>query len=124
MLRAKFASGDTTTGRADITVSVLGGTAGGALPNVNRWRGQLQLAPIGDAQLKALATPIDPKLPGAILVDMTSEAPKPGQSSRTRMLAAMVPQPSQTWFYKIMGDESSVARERDSFLKFVQTIQY
>jgi len=30
----------------------------------------------------------------------------------------------QTWFYKLMGDEKIVAREKDAFTKFVQTARY
>ena len=41
-----------------------------------------------------------------------------------RLVAAIVPMGDQTWFYKLMGDEKIVAREKDAFSKFVQTARY
>jgi len=40
------------------------------------------------------------------------------------MIAAMVPHAERTWFYKLTGSEAAVAREKDAFLKFVQTVRY
>ena len=37
---------------------------------------------------------------------------------------ASVPRDGQTWFYKMMGDDATVAREKDAFVKFVQTARY
>ena len=47
------------------------------------------------------------------------------QSGRpVRLVAAMVPRDGQTWFYKLMGDREVVAREKDAFTKFVQSVKY
>jgi hypothetical protein len=40
---------------ADVSVIPLGGMAGGDLANVNRWRGQVGLAPLADDDLQKLA---------------------------------------------------------------------
>jgi hypothetical protein len=40
------------------------------------------------------------------------------------LIAASVSRKEQTWFYKLMGDEATVAREKETFEKFVQTVRY
>lgn len=90
--------------------------------NVNRWRGQIGLASIEPAALGRLATPLDPADPGAILVDMTGEDPR--TKSRTRMVAAIVPKGAYTWFYKMMGDDPVIEREKEGFIGFVQSVKY
>jgi hypothetical protein len=36
----------------------------------------------------------------------------------------MVPQPGQPFYYRLAGTPEVVERERDAFLKFVQTVDY
>jgi hypothetical protein len=36
----------------------------------------------------------------------------------------MVPRGGQTWYYKLMGSEQLVDREKDSFINFVKTAKY
>ena len=79
--------------------------------NVNRWRQQqLGLPAVDDAGANELAKPLDAGGAKAMLVDMT------GQDARTtmkaRIIAAIVPQGSQTWFYKLMGPPPSSKRKR------------
>ena len=93
-----------------------GGNGGGLLMNVNRWRKQLGLADVDEGAANALAKPLDVAGGKAMLVDMS------GQDAR--MIAAIVPQGSQTWFYKLMGPASLVEQEKESFLKLVQTARY
>src|SRR5262249_32600143 len=44
---------------AQITVTPLVGEAGGLLANVNRWRGQIKLGPIDEAQLRKDVRPVE-----------------------------------------------------------------
>jgi hypothetical protein len=57
-----------------------------------------------------------------MFVDMTGTDARTGQ--KARLIGAIVPQANQTWFYKLMGSEQIVAREKDAFSKFVQTAKY
>ena len=36
----------------------------------------------------------------------------------------MVPHGDNTWFYKLSGDGPVVGGQKESFVKFVQTVQY
>ncbi len=63
----------------ELSVVKLDGVAGGTLANVNRWRNQLGLAPIMDADLKATCKETTVSGRAALLVDFTGHA-KPGGS--------------------------------------------
>jgi hypothetical protein len=117
MLLAKFSitSGD---GKAEVNVSSLAGEGGGLAANVNRWRGQLGLPPISEI----LTSSIDVAGSKAEVVDMSGIDAKTGKSAR--LIGAIVPQNGQTWFYKLMGDETVVARQKDAFITFIQSADY
>jgi hypothetical protein len=99
------------------------GEGGGLAANVNRWRGQLGLAPIAEAdKLQETLTPVDTPSGKAMFVDMTGTDARTGKQAR--LVGAIVPQSGQTWFYKLMGDEQIVGREKNAFQKFVQSAKY
>ena len=122
MLLAKFVMPDSNQPKAEVTVSVFPGDAGGLLPNINRWRRQLKLEPVQDGALEKMTASLD--LPGgkAILVDMSGQNPTNGQPSR--IIGAILSKGEQTWFYKLMGEEQLAEREKETFIKFVQTATY
>lgn len=115
-----FALADVEGGKADLTITVLGGVAGGLLANVNRWRGQIGLPDVDEAELAKLIRPLDGKEGSATLVDMTGER----NGLKTRIIGAAVPKRGHTWFYKIMGSEKVAEQEKAAFLKFLQTARY
>jgi hypothetical protein len=109
-------------GTAAVNVSSSAGEGGGLAGNVNRWRGQLGLAPWSESDLNQSVTVID--MPGgkASLVDMNGTDTRTGQP--TRLVGVVVPQSGQTWFYKLMGDAKVVESQKDAFTKFVQSVKY
>ena len=109
MQTAKF----TVTDKAEVTVSAFPGDTGGVLANVNRWRKQLGLPEAGAADLSKLVTPLDLGWATGMLVDMTNQD--------RRMVAVIAPRAGQTWFFKLLGDEPSVAKAKDSFVQFVKS---
>jgi hypothetical protein len=122
MLLAKFLVPGDGPQKAEVTVSVFPEDAGGVLNNVNRWRGQLGLASITAAELPSLTRPLEVPGTKAILVDMNGTDMKTGQ--KARLIAAILPQGDRTWFYKLMGDEQVAERQRETFVKFVQTAKH
>jgi hypothetical protein len=105
-------------GHADVTISKLEGTAGGVAANVNRWRNQLQLAPLSESEALASVQMIEVDgKKDTYLVDLKGTSMRSGQPAR--MLAVGVPRAGETWFYKLMGDEATVGKEKDTFLKFI-----
>ncbi len=87
--------------------------SGGHLLNVNRWRKQIQLPEISESELSKVISPLDPSLPGSILVDMTN--------SEKRLVGAIVPREDQYWFYKLLGDAEAVTPEKDAFVLFAKS---
>jgi len=121
-LVAKFSLTGPQDAQAAVNVSSSAGDGGGLLANVNRWRGQLGLAPITEADLQQLAQAVD--VPGgkAALVQMSGTDARTGQ--KAQLVAVIVPQGAHTWFYKLMGSGEIVEREKSAFEKFVQSAKY
>ena len=121
-LLAKFAISGSATSQATVNVSVSARDGGGPAANVNRWRGQLGLAPATEADVQSSLQ--DFALPSgkASLADLSGTDPRTGRPAR--LLAVMVPQAGQTWFYKLMGDEQLVEQQKEAFTQFVRTAKY
>jgi len=121
-LLAEFSVPGASGAKAEVNVATMGGTGGGTLANVNRWRGQLGLGPIADSDLSQLAKALDVPTGQATLVDFDGVNAKTGLP--TRLVAVIVSQNDQTWFYKLMGDKQVVAQQKDAFTKFIQSANY
>jgi hypothetical protein len=121
-LLAEFAITGTRGANADVNVAQMGGEGGGLLSNANRWRGQLGLPQIAETDLSTLVTSVDSANGKIQMVDFTGTDSKTGKPAR--LVGAVVPQNGQTWFYKLMGDESIVALQKDAFIKFIQSAKY
>lgn len=106
---------------AMVTVSTFPGTMGGPLANVNRWRGQMTLPPIEQDQLASVTKTFEIAAGNALMVDFTGTDAKTGQPAR--LLAVMVARGDNMWFFKMLGDSKVVGDEKESFIKFVQTVQ-
>jgi hypothetical protein len=109
-------------GKANMTITTFPGSVGGILANVNRWRGQLGLEPVEQSDVPKMTSSLDVLGGKAMLVDMTGSDKKTNQ--KARLITAIVAREGSTWFYKLMGDEPVVAREKETFIKFVQTVRY
>jgi len=120
-LLAKFAI-NSGNAKAEVNVSQLAGEGGGLLANANRWRRQLGLAAVEDADLAKLVTTFDAGGAQASVVDFTGTDAKTGKAAR--LVGVVVPLGGQTWFYKLMGDENVVAQQKDAFTKFIQSAKY
>lgn len=99
-------------GGARITLTSLRGSGGGTLANINRWRGQLGLAPVATlTQQPTLDLGGD-----ALIVDLISD----DQSSR--MVAAILPSTESVWYFKMTGSVTGIAAEREIFESFVRVV--
>lgn len=110
---ARFAVPEHRGAKAEVFVSVFDSDTGGTLANVNRWRRQIGLAEVQPGDLASLVSPLDPKNPDAILIDMTN--------SNKRLLGAIVPRRGSFWFYKLLGDAEAVSAERDALVAFAKS---
>lgn len=119
-LVAKYTLAGEGSAQAAVNVSMSKGDGGGIVGNVNRWRRQVGLdeKPEDGLGLKS----IDVDGGKATLVDISGTDSRTSQ--KARIIGAVVLRKDETWFYKLMGDEPVVAREKDAFLKFVQSAKY
>lgn len=104
---------------ADLSITAFPGDVGGELANLNRWRGQIELPPLTAAELPAVTTRFAHDGLDFVVVDFANDqAAKP-----QRILGALVPFGGATWFFKLMGPDVLVAREKSAFLAFLQTVK-
>jgi hypothetical protein len=105
-------------GKADGSVVVLPGPAGGELSNVNRWRGQIGLGPIDDAALAAARKIVATKAGKVSVYDFTSEG-----HQKSRLVAGLLEAGGSTWFVKLTGDEAAVTAARPDFMKLLESLR-
>ena len=105
------------TGKIDGSVVTLPGDAGGALANVNRWRGQIGLGPTDDAGLAAARTTVKSRAGVASVYDFTSEGAR-----KSRLIAAILMVDGSSWFIKLTGDAEPVSAARPAFLKLLESL--
>ncbi len=104
--------------RVQITASRLGGqlTPESLASNVNRWRGQLGLAPQDQQQAAAEGKSIAVAGGDGRLVELSSE--------QTAIVGAIVGRPDGLWFFKLQGDKSLAEKQKSSFETFLKSIRF
>jgi hypothetical protein len=105
-----------------VNVSASVGDGGGLVANISRWRKQLGLDEMSEADVNKLVTPVAISGGSAMFVDLSGTDARSGQSAG--LVGAMVPQAGQAWFYKLMGNPMVVQAQKDAFTKFVQSATY
>jgi hypothetical protein len=103
--------------KGEVAVTVFPGNVGGTTANVNRWRGQLGLAPATDAEVNAAAQP------GKVGADAGQYFRFDSTDGQKAMVALMVPKNDSTWFFKFSGDRDAVNAQSAAFLKFLAASQ-
>ena len=103
--------------QAEVAVTVFPGNVGGTTANVNRWRGQLGLAPATEADIQAAAQP------GKVGADAGQYFRFDATDGKKAMVAMMVPKNDSTWFFKFTGDRDAVNAQTAAFLKFLAASQ-
>lgn len=106
---------DGVAGEADLAITAFPGDVGGDLANLNRWRGQVQLPPVSEAELASSVQRVERNGLKMMLVDIAGN----GQ----RILGASVPYQGATWFFKLSGPDALVAKEKAAFTAFVDSIK-
>ena len=120
MLEAEFWVGEGGS-KVRISVSRLGGNAGGALPNINRWRNQVGLPAVGElGEQPMTAIEVDGK--AAQWVDLVGESPGYDESAQ-RLVVVTASRSTQTWFFKMTGPDTTVEQQQASFRRFLASVR-
>lgn len=99
-------------GVAELAVTAFPGDVGGRMANINRWRGQLGLAPLADlASVERCDI-----APGLVAVDLRDA------KDTDRMITVIAPAGGATWFFKLRGTVAAVESERGAFAAFVREV--
>ena len=119
MRKGSFAIPGADGTEADLSITAFPGDVGGELANVNRWRGQIQLPPLSEADLATATTHREIHGLPFVLVDFVS----PSAVKPTRIVGAILPFNRATWFFKLMGPDATVEAAKPAFLEFLQTVR-
>lgn len=103
---------------ADMAITAFPGDVGGDLANLNRWRGQISLPPVGQAEFEAATQHLDRNGLHMTVADIVGTGDK-----AQRILGAMVPYAGATWFFKLSGPDALVAKEKPAFMAFLDTVK-
>ncbi len=114
LLAFKVTDGDK---QAEITVSTAGGQW---LANVNRWRGQLGLPPIDEAQLAKETKKIETLGANGYFVEIVGPE---SAARRETILGVQAEAGGRTWFVKLRGDAALAHREKNNFESFVKSLR-
>lgn len=121
-LVAKFNLTGPDGAAASVNVSRSGGDGGGLVSNINRWRRQIGLEEVSAEEIGKQLVEVECLDAKASLVDMTGKGMTSGKPER--VIGAVMPVGSETWFYKLSGSEALVSKEKDNFIKFVKTAKH
>lgn len=102
-------------GKAEASVAAFPGDVGGELANVNRWRGQVALPPMTEADLPDARKTVRCRLGQVLVYDFTGAGARP-----SRLVAGMIKVGGATWFFKLSGDADAVAADKPAFLELLQ----
>ena len=101
--------------RVEVTVDRLPGQMP-LLPNINRWRGQIKLAPVDE---KELAQQLRKLEVGDLAADYI-ELIGPTQS----ILGVVLVRGAEAWYVKSIGDPALTQREKQNFESFVKSFKF
>jgi len=104
----------TVAGDADFSVISFPGDAGGDLANVNRWRGQVTLAPWTEAEFADAREILAVGALNFTIVDFAGGG--------TRIIAAILPHDGESYFFKLMGPDAAVAGAKPEFIAFLKSV--
>ncbi len=108
--------------QADVSVIPLPGLAGSDLDNVNRWRGQVGLAGVSEAELAKLAQAVEVAGQPASLYEQAGT--NAGSGDKNRILAAITRRDGVAWFFKMTGDDGVVAGQKPVFIEFLKSVSF
>lgn len=105
----------TTQEGVEVAVSALGGRAGGIVPNINRWRGQLGLPPIDASEVEGDLVAVTGSDPLVRVLDI--------QNDQRAVVAIVEPGDGQTWFVKATDDIARLDGVKGELIEFARSIR-
>ena len=102
--------------KCEITVSSLAAAGSGLLPNINRWRGQIGLKEMEQAEMQKAVEPVSVDGHDGHVIELVGD--------RKTIIGAIVIVSDQGWFVKLTGEKALAAREKANFMGFVKSVKF
>src|SRR6266581_2141807 len=109
MRYASFSASAENGDKIDISVVTFAGDGGSDADNVNRWRGQIGLAPIDENTLNSQIAPLKTADTTFATTDIAG--------AKARTIAAWTRRDGRVWFFKATGPNAAVEKEKPNFVK-------
>lgn len=103
---------------AELSITAFPSDVGGEAANINRWRGQVSLPPMAEADTAAAVQRLNSNDLAIAVVDVAG----PGANAQ-HLLGAIVPFKGATWFFKLLGPDAVVAKAKPEFVAFLKTVK-
>ena len=116
MRYASFSAPAEDGGKIDISVVTFPGDGGSDADNVNRWRGQIGLAPIDASTVTSQVAPLKTADTTFSTTDIAGD--------KTRTIAAWTRRDGRVWFFKATGPNAAVEKEKPNFVKFIESVRF
>jgi hypothetical protein len=116
MRYASFSAPADDGGKIDISVVTFPGDGGSDADNVNRWRGQMGLAPVDANAVTSQVTPLKTEDTTFSTTDIAGD--------KTRTIAAWTRRDGRVWFFKATGPTAAVEKEKPNFVKFIESVRF
>jgi len=116
MRYASFSAPAGEGGKIDISIVTFPGDGGSNADNVNRWRGQMGLAPVDAITVASQVAPLKTADATFSTTDIAGD--------KTRTIAAWTRRDGRVWFFKATGPTTAVEKERPNFVKFIESVRF
>ena len=116
MRYASFSASAEEGGKIDISVVTFPGDGGSDADNINRWRGQMGLAPVDANAVTSQVAPLKTGDTTFSTTDITG--------NKTRTIAAWTRRDGRVWFFKATGPDGAIEKEKPNFVKFVESVRF
>jgi hypothetical protein len=103
-------------GKIDISIVTFPGEGGSDADNINRWRGQIGLAPIDANAATSQIAPLKTEDTTFSTTDIAGD--------KTRTIAAWTRRDGRVWFFKATGPNAAVEKEKPNFVKFIESVRF
>jgi len=124
MLLAKYQIQGEDGATVDVTFSTLRSAPGSLLNNINRWRGQLGQEPFADdAALTANSNKVPSGFGDAVLIEVEGLLANADAKKDGRLIGGIAEQGPSAWFFKLRGNATLAAAERDNFVRWIASVK-
>lgn len=106
--------------KALVTVIDLGPEASDAMSNINRWRGEVGLEPTTPDVVEKDLQRIDIGEHPGVFIEMVG----PKSDEQKTILGAITLLEGRPWFFKLVGDSSLAAEQKEAFLQFLKSVRF